>query len=78
MTIEDYKNKQYSLGEIKDLLNSLKRHDSIEHTSGYMSHTVIEECEYGDYVKLEDVAALFNLIANTWTNENPVGFKVLP
>lgn len=55
---------QYDQQTICNLLNALRRYDEVEQR-GMDAGTRVEECHFGDYVKLEDVAALFNLISDT-------------
>lgn len=66
-----------NIKEICEKLNTLKRYDEVEGRDFHRTLRV-EQTEYGDYVKLEDVAALFNLMADTYMSENFVREKVLP
>lgn len=68
---------QYDQQAICDLLNTLQRYDEVDQR-GWNAGMRVEKCEFGDYVRLEDVAALFNLIADTYKSDLPVTKKILP
>ena len=64
--------------ELIEKLNSLQRWEFEDTSDLYQVRHSMLPNKYGDYVKIEDVAALFNLIADTYSSENCVREKVLP
>lgn len=67
-----------AINEIIEKLNSLQRWEIEDTSHGYMFDRSMNPNEYGDYVKIEDVAALFGLIADTYRTSDCVREKVLP
>ncbi|MEK7578547.1 MAG: hypothetical protein AAB456_02415 [Patescibacteria group bacterium] len=67
-----------TIQETIDKLNTLQRYDEIENPRDFYRGISIQTDNYGEYVKLADVAALFNLMCDTWKGDKAISQKILP
>ena len=75
---EENWNQTYTLRQIIDALNSLKRRECVTEYSGYQSYTCMEDDVNGDYLHCDDIAHALNITNNSFGNPNQFSPKVLP